>query len=56
MASINPLPLAPAVDVFVLGGTRYDADNFWAGLKKLGPTDILEIVGDEGGRIRIWIE
>lgn len=34
----------------------YDADNFWEGLKKLGPTDIIEIVGDEGGRIRIWIE
>lgn len=34
----------------------YDADNFWERLKKLGPTEIVEIVGDEGQRIRIWIE
>ncbi len=34
----------------------YDADNFWERLKKLGPTDIIEIVGDRGERIKIWIE
>lgn len=34
----------------------YDADNFWERLKALGPTDILEIVGDDGERVRIWIE
>lgn len=34
----------------------YDADNFWERLKQLGPTEILEIVGGEGERIKIWIE
>jgi hypothetical protein len=34
----------------------YDADNFWERLKHLGPMEILEIVGDDGERIRIWIE
>jgi hypothetical protein len=34
----------------------YDADNFWDQLKRLGPTEILEIVGDDGERIKIWIE
>jgi hypothetical protein len=34
----------------------YDADNFWERLKTLGPMEILEIVGDDGERIRIWIE
>jgi hypothetical protein len=34
----------------------YDADNFWERLKKLGPTDIIEIVGERGERIKIWIE
>jgi hypothetical protein len=34
----------------------YDADNFWDQLKKLGPTQIVDIEGDEGQRIQIWIE
>jgi hypothetical protein len=34
----------------------YDADNFWERLKKLGPTEIVEIVGGDGQHIRIWIE
>jgi len=34
----------------------YDADNFWEHLKRLGPMEILEIVGDDGERIKIWIE
>jgi len=34
----------------------YDADNFWNQLKKLGPTQIIDIEGDEGEKIQIWIE
>jgi hypothetical protein len=34
----------------------YDADNFWDRLKKLGPTEIISIEGDEGERVQIWIE
>ena len=34
----------------------YDADNFWERLKKLGPTEIVSIVGDDGEKIQIWIE
>jgi hypothetical protein len=34
----------------------YDADNFWAQLKKLGPTEIIDIEGDDGEKIQIWIE
>ena len=34
----------------------YDADNFWAQLRKLGPTEIINIEGDEGEKIQIWIE
>ena len=34
----------------------YDADNFFARLKKLPPTEILTIEGDDKGRIQIWIE
>jgi hypothetical protein len=34
----------------------YDADNFWDQLKKLGPTRIIDIEGDEGEKIQIWIE
>lgn len=34
----------------------YDPENFWEKLKKLGPTQILEINGDEGERIQIWLE
>jgi hypothetical protein len=34
----------------------YDAGSFWERLKKTGPTDILTIEGDDGGRIQVWIE
>jgi len=34
----------------------YDADTFWERLKELGPTDIIEVVGSDGGKLRIWIE
>lgn len=34
----------------------YDAENFWEQLKKLGPTQIIDIEGDEGEKIQIWIE
>ena len=34
----------------------YDADNFWDQLKKLGPTQIIDIEGEEGEKIQIWIE
>jgi hypothetical protein len=33
-----------------------DAENFWERLKKLGPTEILTIEGDEGEKIQIWLE
>jgi hypothetical protein len=62
--SVN-LPLALAELVFKslpddakreLGRRGYDADNFWQRLKRLGPTQILEIKSDEGGRVQIWTE
>jgi hypothetical protein len=34
----------------------YDAATFWQKLKKLGPTEILTVEGDEGERIQIWLE
>ena len=34
----------------------YDADDFWSRLRKLGPTEILKIEGDNGERIQIWLE
>jgi tetratricopeptide (TPR) repeat protein len=34
----------------------YDADNFWARLKQLGPTEIIAIEGGDGGRVQIWTE
>jgi tetratricopeptide (TPR) repeat protein len=34
----------------------YDADNFWERLRRMPPAQILEIEGDEGERIQIWIE
>lgn len=34
----------------------YDADNFWERLKRMPPAQILEIVGEKGERIEIWIE
>jgi len=34
----------------------YDADNFWTQLRRLGPTEIVDIEGDQGEKIQIWIE
>ena len=34
----------------------YDAENFWTRLRKLGPTEIVEIEGDDGELIQIWLE
>lgn len=33
-----------------------DAEKFWARLKKLGPTEIVEIKGEKGELIKIWLE
>jgi hypothetical protein len=33
-----------------------DAEKFWVRLKKLGPTEIVEIKGDDGELIKIWLE
>jgi hypothetical protein len=33
-----------------------DAENFWDRLKKLPPTEIMTIEGDEGEKIQIWLE
>jgi len=34
----------------------YDADTFWEALRKLGPSQIISVEGDEGERIQIWTE
>jgi hypothetical protein len=34
----------------------YDSGNFWERLKRLPPAQILEIEGDQGERIQIWLE
>jgi len=34
----------------------YDSANFWERIKKTGPTDILTVEGDDGGRVQVWIE
>jgi len=34
----------------------YDGDDFWSRLRKLGPTEILKIEGENGERIQIWLE
>ena len=34
----------------------YDADNFWEQLRKLPPSQIIDIRGEDGERIQIWIE
>jgi hypothetical protein len=39
-----------------LGKKGLDCDNFWQRLKAMPPAQILEIEGDEGERIQIWIE
>ena len=33
-----------------------DAEGFWQKLKKLGPSQIIDIRGDDGERIQIWLE
>ncbi len=62
--SVN-LPMALADLVFKslpdetrqkLGQKGFDADNFWERLKKLGPTEIIDIRGDDGEKVQIWIE
>jgi hypothetical protein len=62
--SIN-LPMALAELVFKslpdsardeLRKEGYDADTFWKRLKELGPTEVIEVVGSDGGKLRIWIE
>ena len=34
----------------------YDAENFWGRLRDMGPTDVIDIEGEHGERIRIWTE
>jgi hypothetical protein len=34
----------------------YDAENFWQRLMKLGPTEILTVEQEDGGRVQIWLE
>ncbi len=34
----------------------YEPETFWEQLKKLGPTEILSIQGDDGERVQIWLE
>ena len=34
----------------------YDADNFWERLRRMPPAQILEIEGDAGEGVQIWIE
>jgi hypothetical protein len=33
-----------------------DADAFWEKLKGLGPAQILDIQGEDGEKIQIWLE
>jgi hypothetical protein len=34
----------------------YDADNFWRRLRQLGPTEIVEIKGEDGSVVKVWLE
>lgn len=34
----------------------YDAENFWERLKAVGPARIIDIEGDDGEKVQIWIE
>jgi hypothetical protein len=62
--SVNlPMALADLVFKSLPDDTRrqlsqkgFDADNFWDRLKRLGPTEIIDIRGDEGEKVQIWIE
>jgi tetratricopeptide (TPR) repeat protein len=62
--SVN-LPVALAELVFKslpddakeeLGRKGFNPDNFWEKLKRLGPTQIIDIEGDDGEKIQIWLE
>jgi tetratricopeptide (TPR) repeat protein len=39
-----------------LKGEGYDAETFWQKLREMGPTEVIDIEGDHGERIKIWIE
>lgn len=39
-----------------LGRRGYGQENFWARIRKLGPTQIIDIDDGEGGRVQIWTE
>ena len=41
---------------YMLRKEGFDAEGFWKRLKNLGPTEIIEIKGDEGEHIKIWLE
>jgi hypothetical protein len=34
----------------------YDSDNFWPRVKALGATEVIDIEGDDGGRVKVWLE
>ena len=34
----------------------YEADTFWRRLRDMGPTDVIDIEGDDGEHVRIWTE
>jgi hypothetical protein len=34
----------------------YDAEKLWEKMRALGPTEILTVEGDDGGKIQIWME
>jgi hypothetical protein len=34
----------------------YDADNFWRKLKQLGPAEIVEVKGEDGSVVKVWLE
>ncbi|HET9318059.1 MAG TPA: HEAT repeat domain-containing protein, partial [Vicinamibacteria bacterium] len=34
----------------------YDAGNFWRKLKQLGPSEIVEIKGEDGSVVKVWLE
>jgi hypothetical protein len=34
----------------------YDAETFWRKLRDMGPTDVIDIEGEHGERVRIWTE
>jgi hypothetical protein len=62
--SVNlPVALAEMVFKSLPDGVRtelrdkgYDADNFWDRLRKLGPSEIITIEGEDGERVQIWLE